>query len=149
MAKLALDIVTIERKVWEDDGVDMVILPGTEGELGILPKHTPLLTALNPGVILIRKGDVEELFAVSGGFADVRPDKVIVLAQSAEHSEEIDAQRAEEARERAAEALENPPEAGPSLAIMRQALMRSQVRLKVARRRRQGMGRPPLGSSDH
>ena len=136
MATLALDIVTIERKVWEDDGLDMVVLPGTEGELGILPRHTPLLTALQPGVIVIRKGKTEELFAVSGGFADVRPDKVIVLAEAAEHSEEVDAERAEEARRQAAEALANPPESGPSLAVMRQALLRSQARLKVARRRR-------------
>ena len=148
MAKLALDIVTIERKVWEDDGLDMIVLPGTEGELGILPRHTPLLTALNPGVIVIRKGNVEELFAVSGGFVDVRPDKVIVLAQAAEHSEEIDAERAEAARQQAAEALENPPEAGPSLAVMRQALLRSQARLKVARRRQRGSGRP-MPRSDH
>ncbi len=144
MATLALDIVTIERKVWEDDGLDMVVLPGTEGELGILPRHTPLLTALQPGVIVIRKGKTEELFAVSGGFADVRPDKVIVLAEAAEHSEEVDAQRAEEARRQAAEALANPPESGPSLAVMRQALLRSQARLKVARRRRPGRSRPHM-----
>ena len=144
MATLALDIVTIERKVWEDDGLDMIVLPGTEGELGILPKHTPLLTALQPGVILIRKGNTEELFAVSGGFADVRPDKVIVLAEAAEHSEELDAQRAEEARNRAAEALANPPESGPSLAVMRQALLRSQARLKVARRRRPARSMPRM-----
>ena len=144
MATLALDIVTIERKVWEDDGLDMIVLPGTEGELGILPRHTPLLTALQPGVILIRKGKTEELFAVSGGFADVRPDKVIVLAEAAEHSEELDAQRAEEARNRAAEALANPPESGPSLAVMRQALLRSQARLKVARRRRPARSMPRM-----
>lgn len=138
---LALEIVTIERKVWEDDGLEMVILPGSEGELGILPKHTPLLTALQPGVIVIRKDGNEELFAVGGGFAEVRPDKVTVLAQSAEHSEEIDAERAEVARQQAADLLESAPEAGPSLAAMQQALMRSQVRLKVIRRRR-GRGTP-------
>ena len=144
MATLALDIVTIERKVWEDDGLDMIVLPGTEGELGILPKHTPLLTALQPGVILIRKGKTEELFAVSGGFADVRPDKVIILAEAAEHSEELDAERAEQARKEAAEALANPPESGPSLAVMRQALLRSQARLKVARRRRPARSMPRM-----
>lgn len=143
MATLALDIVTIERKVWEDDGLDMIVLPGTEGELGILPRHTPLLTALAPGVILIRKGNTEELFAVSGGFADVRPDKVIILAEAAEHSEELDAERAEQARKEAAEALANPPESGPSLAVMRQALLRSQARLKVARRRKRPSGSMP------
>ncbi len=136
---LALEIVTIERKVWEDEGLEMVILPGSEGELGILPKHTPLLTALQPGVIVIRKDGKEELFAVGGGFAEVRPDKVTVLAQSAEHSEEIDSERAEAARQHAAELLESAPESGPSLAVMQQALMRSQVRLKVARRRGRGI----------
>lgn len=144
MAKLALEIVTIERKVWEEDDVDMIVLPGSEGELGILPQHTPLLTALKPGVILIRRKGVEELFAVGGGFVDVRPDKVIVLAQSAEHSEEIDAERAEAARQQAEEILKHPPESGPSLAVMRQALMRSQARLKVARRRRRSSTMPSM-----
>ncbi|MDQ4075241.1 MAG: ATP synthase F1 subunit epsilon [Chloroflexota bacterium] len=140
---LALDIVSIERKVWEDEGLEMVLLPGSEGELGILPKHTPLLTALQPGVIVIRKDGNEELFAVGGGFADVRPNKVTVLARSAEYAEEIDVERAEAARERALKLLEEgPPEEGPSVAAMRQALMRSQVRLKVARRRHRGAGVP-------
>ncbi|MGH2542029.1 MAG: F0F1 ATP synthase subunit epsilon [Ardenticatenaceae bacterium] len=141
--QLALEIVTIERKVWEDEGLEMVILPGTEGELGILPRHTPLLTALKPGVIVIRKDGNDEVFAVGGGFADVRPNKVTVLAQSAEHAEEIDVERAEAARQRAVKFLEEgPPEAGPSIAVMRQALMRSQIRLKVARRRHRGAGMP-------
>jgi F-type H+-transporting ATPase subunit epsilon len=144
MAKLALEIVTIERKVWEEDDVDMIVLPGSEGELGILPQHTPLLTALKPGVILIRRKGVEEIFAVGGGFVDVRPDKVIVLAQSAEHSEEIDAERAEAARQQAEELLKHPPESGPSLALMRQALMRSQARLKVTRRRRRRSTMPSM-----
>ncbi|MBA3533165.1 MAG: F0F1 ATP synthase subunit epsilon [Ardenticatenales bacterium] len=144
MGKLALEIVTIERKVWEDDGLDMIILPGADGELGILPSHTPLLTALKPGVIVIRKGGSEELFAVGGGFADVRPTKVTVLADTAEHSEEIDAERAEAARRQAEEVLAHGVEAGPSIAIMRQALMRSQIRLKVARRRHRG---PGMGAS--
>jgi F-type H+-transporting ATPase subunit epsilon len=144
MAKLALEIVTIERKVWEEDDVDMIVLPGSEGELGILPQHTPLLTALKPGVILIRRKGVEEFFAVGGGFVDVRPDKVIVLAQSAEHSEEIDAERAEAARQQAEELLKHPPESGASLALMRQALMRSQARLKVTRRRRRRSTMPSM-----
>jgi F-type H+-transporting ATPase subunit epsilon len=123
----------------------MVILPGSEGELGILPKHTPLLTALKPGVILIRKGGNDELFAVGSGYADVRPNKVTVMAQSAEHSEEIDAERAEMARGRAERFLrEGPPEAGPSIAAMQQALMRAEVRLKVVRRHRGRGGVPTM-----
>ncbi len=147
---LALEIVTIERKVWEDDGLEMVLLPGADGELGILPKHTPLLTALKPGVIIIRKNGQDEQFAVGGGFAEVRPNKVTVLASTAEHSEEIDVARAEAALERARQLLaEGPPEPGPSLAIMREALMRSEIRLKVARGRR-GRGVPSrAGGVEH
>lgn len=150
--KLALDIVTIERKVWEDDGLDMVLLPGVDGELGILPSHAPLLTALKPGVIVIRKDGQDELFAVGGGFADVRPNKVTVLADTAEHSEEIDLERAEEARRRAEELLtQGAPDTGTSLAAMQLALLRSQVRLKVAGRRRAprpGMPGSPGGAID-
>jgi F-type H+-transporting ATPase subunit epsilon len=139
MAKLALEIVSIERKVWEDEELDLVLLPGVDGELGILPKHAPLLTALKPGVIVMRKNGNDEYFAVGGGFADVRPNKVIVLADSAEYSEEIDLERAEEARRRAEQMLEEGvPEDGPSLAALRAALVRSQIRLKVARRRGRG-----------
>ncbi len=140
MAKLALEIVSIERRVWEDDDLDMVILPGAAGELGVLPRHTPLLTALKPGIIVMRKNGVDELFAVGGGFADVRPNKVVVLADSAEAAEEIDLERAEEARRRAEQMLaEGVSESGPSLAALRAALARSQVRLKVARRRGRGI----------
>jgi F-type H+-transporting ATPase subunit epsilon len=146
MAKLALEIVTLERKVWEDTDLDMVILPGIEGELGVLPRHVPLLTALKPGVITIRKAGVEELFAVGGGFVEVRPDKVTVLATAAEHSEEIDAARAEEARKQAAETLQHPPEQGMSIALMQQALMRAETRIKVINRRR---NRPGGSSRDY
>ncbi|HEX8681824.1 MAG TPA: F0F1 ATP synthase subunit epsilon [Ardenticatenaceae bacterium] len=148
--KLSLDIVTIERKVWEDTDLDMVILPGADGELGILPHHAPLLTALKPGVILLRKGGHDELFAVGGGFADVRPNKVTVLAETAEHSEEIDLERAEAARRSAEELLQREPESAPSVAAMRTALLRSQARLKVARRRapRPGMPGSPGGPMD-
>ena len=142
MAKLALEIVTLERKVWEDDELDMIILPGIEGEMGVLPRHTPLLTALKPGVITIRKAGVEELFSVGGGFVEVRPHKVTVLATAAEHSEEIDIQRAEAARQSAAEALQHPPEGNMSLALMHQALMRAETRLKVINRRRNRSGMP-------
>lgn len=146
MAKLALEIVTLERKVWEDTDLDMVILPGIEGELGVLPRHVPLLTALKPGVITIRKGGVEELFAVGGGFVEVRPDKVTVLATAAEHSEEIDSARAEAARSQAADTLQRPPEQGMSVALMRQALSRAEARIKVTNRRRNRQ--PGMGSNN-
>lgn len=132
--KLKLDIVTAERNVYSDE-VDMVTAPGIEGELGILPRHAPLMTALRPGELRIRKGDDIEYFAIGGGFMEVRPDRVIVLADSAERADEIDIERAEAARRRAEQMLkEGAPES--DIAAIRAALRRSQVRLKVARRRR-------------
>ncbi len=131
---LRLDIVTAERNVYSDD-VDMVTAPGIEGELGILPRHSPLMTALQPGELRIRKGDQVEFFAVGGGFIEVRPDRVIVLAESAEHAAEIDMERAEAARERAEKMLQEGVPEGQIEAI-EGALRRSRVRLKVARRRR-------------
>ena len=142
--KLALDIVTIERKVWEDDGIDLVLIPGIEGEMGVLPNHAPVLTALRPGVVKIKKGDNEEFFAVGGGFVDVNPKKVVILAQTAEHSEEIDLERAEAAYQRAKKVMEEEPDTsiGPSLTA-RAALARHVARLKVVRRRRGGTGGVP------
>ena len=101
---IRLEIVTPERAVLTDD-VDMVIAPGSEGYLGILPRHAPLLTALGPGEFRVKKGGVEEVLVVFGGFMDVRGDRVVVLTEAAEPAEEIDAQRAQEARQRAQEAL--------------------------------------------
>jgi F-type H+-transporting ATPase subunit epsilon len=131
---LRLDIVTGERNVYSDD-VDMVTAPGIEGELGILPRHAPLMTALQPGELRIRQGDDVEFFAVGGGFMEVRPDRVIILAESAEYAAEIDIERAEAARERAERMLEEGMPEGEIEAI-EGALRRSRVRLKVARRRR-------------
>lgn len=147
---LALEIVTIERKVYEAENIEMLIAPGVEGEMGILPRHTPTLTALKPGELLIRHEDgTEEPFAIGGGFMEVRPDKIIVLADTAEHVDEIDIERAEEARERAEELLrEGPPEEGPSVAALQQALARSRVRLKVARRRRRHRTTPGTASRE-
>ncbi|NIN69683.1 MAG: ATP synthase F1 subunit epsilon, partial [Anaerolineae bacterium] len=80
---LRLSIVTPERRVYVED-VDMVIAPGVEGQLGILPHHAPLLAALTHGELRVKRGDEEEGFAISGGFLEVRPDQVIVLANTAE-----------------------------------------------------------------
>jgi F-type H+-transporting ATPase subunit epsilon len=144
MPKLSLEIVTVERKVYEADDVDMVIAPGIDGDMGILPRHTPILTALRPGELIIRRGTIEEPFAVGGGFMEVTPHRVIVMADTAEHVDEIDISRADEARRRAQELLRaTPPDEGPSVAAIRTALQRSQVRLKVARRR--AGGRPGMG----
>jgi F-type H+-transporting ATPase subunit epsilon len=133
-----LEIVTIERKVYSED-VDMVIAPGSEGELGILPNHTPLLTRLNEGVLRVKRGGEEEVFAIGGGLMEVLPAKVIVLADAAERSDEIDVARAETARQRAEELIKQRP-AGVELGAALAALRRSQVRLKVAQRRRRREG---------
>jgi F-type H+-transporting ATPase subunit epsilon len=134
MATTRLDIVTAERVVFSDD-VDVVIAPGVEGQLGILPHHAPLMTMLMPGELLVRKGGEEFSLAISGGFLEVRPDRIIVLADAAERVEEIDVARAEEAKRRAEELLKTrPPEVDEAQAEA--ALRRSLARLKVVERRR-------------
>ena len=135
MATIKLDVVTAEKEVYSDD-VDMVIAPGIEGQLGILPQHTPLMTMLQPGELIARKGNEEYSLAVSGGFLEVRPDRVIVLADSAERAEEIDIARAEEAKQRAEKMMETRYEPGIDAARIDAALQRSLIRLKVATRRR-------------
>ena len=89
-----LDIVTAEQLVYSDD-VDIVVAPGIDGELAVLPHHAPLMTMLKPGELLVRKGGEEILMAITGGFLEVRPDRVTILADAAERAEDIDAARAE------------------------------------------------------
>jgi len=135
MATIKLDVVTAEKEVYSDD-VDMVLAPGIEGVLGILPQHTPLMTMLQPGELIARKGAEEYSLAVSGGFLEVRPDRIIVLADSAERAEEIDITRAEEAKKRAEERIEAGYESSVDAARADAALRRSLIRLKIATRRR-------------
>ena len=138
MSTLRLEVVTAERLVYSED-VNMVVAPGGEGQLGILPHHAPLLTMLQPGELLVRKDGEETAMAISGGFLEVRPDKVIVLADAAERSEEIDIARAEEAKQRAEEQLKvRPPDMDAAKAEA--ALRHSLVRLKVAERKRRKRG---------
>jgi len=141
MATLRLELVTAERLVYSDD-VDMVIAWGIEGQLGILPLHAPLMTMLQPGELIVRKGGQEFYLAVTGGFLEVRPDKVIILADACERADEIDVARAQEARRRASELMKALP-TNVDLATAEAALRRSLVRLKVAEkiRRRRGQGR--------
>jgi F-type H+-transporting ATPase subunit epsilon len=130
------DIITQERTVYSEQA-DYVSLPGTEGILGILPNHAPLLTALNFGEVMVRKDGDEEYFAIGGGFAEVRPDQVIVLADSAERADEINIDRARQARERAEQAMkEGVPGDSTAYAQIEAALRRAQIRLDVGRRRR-------------
>lgn len=134
MATFRLEVVTAERMVFSDD-VNMVVAWGMEGQLGILPHHAPLMTVLRPGDLLIRKDNEEQYLAISGGFLEVRPDKVIVLADACEHAEEIDVARAEAAKRRAEEILKTrTPEVDAAAAEA--ALRRSLARLKVAEKRR-------------
>jgi len=130
MSSIRLDIVTAEKQVYSED-VDMVIAPGIEGQLGILPHHTPLMTTLRPGELRVKKGGEEISLAISGGFLEARPDRVIILADAAERVDEIDLSRAEEARRRAKERLAEKP-VGIDEARAEAALRRSLARLKVA-----------------
>jgi F-type H+-transporting ATPase subunit epsilon len=135
MGTIHLDIVTLERIVVSED-VDYVSAPGIDGVLGILPRHEPLLTALSFGELRYKKGAEEFSFAIGGGFMEVRPEKVTVLADSADHPDEIDAAAAEEARKRARELLEQKPESDAEAARLEHALRRAELQLKVARKER-------------
>lgn len=138
---LRLDVVTAERQVLSEDGLDVVVAPGSDGQLGILPRHAPLMTMLAPGELRARRGNDEIVLAVSGGFLEVRNDVVTVLADTAEQAEEIDIERAEAARRRAEQAVSEALHGGADLAAAQAALRRSLLRLRVAeRRRRRGAG---------
>jgi len=122
--------------VFEGD-VDIVVLPGSAGEMGILPHHAPLLTTLNYGIIKVRTKEKEEIFTVAGGVAEIQPDIVTVLADAAENVREIDLNRAETARKRAEAMLEKgvPADTDTYLAV-EAALRRSNLRLDAVRRYR-------------
>ncbi|KTB48625.1 F0F1 ATP synthase subunit epsilon [Dehalogenimonas alkenigignens] len=144
MATIRLEVVTPERSVFSDD-VDIVVAPGIEGELGILPHHTPLMTALKTGELRARKGSEEFLLCVAGGFMEVRPDRVIVLADTCERAEEIDLARAEEARRKAEQRMAEKYQPGFDAAESEAALHRAMARLAIAEKskRRKGSLRPP------
>ena len=140
MATLRLEIVTVEEKLF-DDNVNMVVAPGSEGVMGILPRHAALLTALSFGELVVKKdGEPDQFFAIGGGFMEVQPHHVIVLADAAERAEEIDLARAEEARKRAEELLAKAKEGQADFEHAEAALRRSVTRLKVARKHRKGEG---------
>jgi F-type H+-transporting ATPase subunit epsilon len=140
---LHLEIVTPERLAYEGD-VDAVVCPGIEGELGILPHHAPLLTTLGLGELRIRTGGQEEYFAIAGGFLQVRPDKVVVMAETADLASEIDLEAAEKARRDAEQALAEGFHEPADLARARAAMERALLRIRVAeRRRREGPRQRP------
>ena len=132
---LLLEIVTPERQVFSEE-VDSVVCPGIEGELGVLPHHAPLLTTLGVGELRIRRGSEEEFFAIAGGFLQVRPDKVVVMAETADMASEIDLETAQEARREAEKALAEGFEEPADLARARASLQRALLRIRVAERRR-------------
>jgi F-type H+-transporting ATPase subunit epsilon len=133
---IRLEVVTGERIVYSDD-VDSVVAPGVEGELGILPRHAALMTTLIPGELRINKGGQEVLLAVGGGFMEVLPHKVTILADTAERADEIDEVRAEEARARAQIRLAEAQKGEPTDVMRAQAAMRrAVVRLKVAQKKK-------------
>lgn len=130
------EIVSQDRTVFQGD-VDIVVLPGAGGEMGILPHHAPVLTTLKYGVVKIRRGGREDLFTVAGGVAEVQPQVVTILADSAENIREIDVDRAEAARKRAEEILaKGLPADSDTYLIMEAALRRSNLRLEAVRRYR-------------
>jgi F-type H+-transporting ATPase subunit epsilon len=148
MPQMKLEIVTAEGVVYSDQ-VDVVVAPGVEGELGILPHHAPLLTLLQPGALRVVKDGQEQLLAVSGGFLEVLGNTVTVLADTAERAEEIDEERAQAAIRQAQEQLAAQP-ADQDLERALMAIRRAQARLTVARRRRPrapGSSAPGSGGS--
>lgn len=141
---LSVEIVTAERIVYSDENVDAVIAPGVEGQLEVLPRHTAFMTTLEPGELILLKGGEEIGVVVSGGFLEVRENKVVILADAAERAEEIDVARAEEARRRAEERLVTR-EGVVDVARAEAELRRALTRLRVAERRRRRPGAPRPG----
>ena len=142
MAKLHVEIVTGERIVFQMDDVDMAVVPGVDGMLGILPGHAQLISLLQNGELRVKKGGAEESIVVFGGFVEVSHDRVTVLADTAERASEIDIERAEAARLRAEETMRNRADA-VSVAEAEAALRRAAVRLRIGQRRRGRTGLNP------
>ena len=143
MAKLTLEILTGERLLFRQEEVDEVVAPGSVGELGVLPNHAAMVTTLQAGELRVLSEGGEEPFFLSGGFLEVRDNLVTVLADAAERGDEINLDRADEARRRADERLRSEDLVDRVRAEM--ALRRSLLRLKVARRRQRGRADLPSG----
>ena len=135
---LSVEIITAEEIVQTEENLEDLIVPGSEGQLAILPRHAPLMTTLDYGELIFRRGTNETSFAIGGGFLEVHSDKVTVLADVAENADEIDAERAEEARKRAEDRLQNPntDQTSVDLARAQASLQRALLRLNVVEKRR-------------
>jgi F-type H+-transporting ATPase subunit epsilon len=130
------EIVSQNKVVFQDE-VDMVVLPGKDGQMGILPHHAPVLTLMDYGVITVRSKNGDQHFTVAGGIAEVQPDQVTILADAAENVEEIDIDRAMQARKRAEESLKQAtPVDEDRYLTVQAALKRSNLRLEAAKRYR-------------
>ncbi|MDD5040134.1 MAG: F0F1 ATP synthase subunit epsilon [Patescibacteria group bacterium] len=140
--KIRFEITTPERTVFSDE-VDEVILPTPQGEIGVLPNHIPLVSLLSAGELRIKKGGETIYMAVSGGFLQVRPDKVVVLSDTAERAEEIDETKADEARKRAQELVKEKRVDASEFARLSAKIEKELARLKVARKRRNPRQQPP------
>lgn len=142
---IRVEIVSEDRMVYEGDA-DIVVVPGVNGEMGILPNHAPLISTLGFGILKVRRQNEEQVFAISGGLVEVQPKIVTVLASAAENVEEIDISRAEAARQRAEEILkEGPPPDTDTYLALEAALRRSNLRLDAVRRYRKSGSRPRPG----
>jgi F-type H+-transporting ATPase subunit epsilon len=134
MAKLRLEIVTPEAKVFSEE-VDMVVLPGVEGELGVLPLHVPLMTRLLPGEVRITQGQKQVELVVGNGFVEILPDRVAILTDMAMTDTDVDEQAAEEAINRAQTALHDKSLNSDDMAEVESALARSIAQLRFKRRK--------------
>ena len=134
---LHLEIVTPAKRVFEGD-VDEVVVPGSEGELGILPHHAPLVSLLGQGRLRLKHGGQVEEMAIFGGFVQVRPDRVVVLAETADLASDIDLERAQRARDEAERMLEGGGVvSAEDLVAARAALQRALIRIRIAESQRQ------------
>lgn len=131
---LRLEIVTPEAKTYSDD-VDSVVIPGIDGELGVLPLHAPVMTLLEPGELRVLKGGQELRLAVGEGFVEITPEKVAVLTDMAVKESDIDESAAEESIRRAEQAMSGEKLSNEEYAANNAALLRSLALIKVKRRR--------------
>jgi len=130
--KLTLDIVTPHGHVFTEE-VDEIVAAGSEGEFGVLPEHVPFLTTLKVGMLTYKKGSETGIFFINSGYSEVSPDKVTILADSAERSDHIDVERAKAAMKRAEERLKKKEEIDEARATA--ALERAMMRVQVAEKR--------------
>jgi F-type H+-transporting ATPase subunit epsilon len=127
---LHVEIVTQEGKIFDEPAADMVIVPGSEGEMGILPHHAPILTTMGFGELRVKKGNAEEDFIIYGGIVEIRPDRVIALADTAESSFAVDVAKAEAARVSAQELMKSGPPAEEEATILSE-LHRAEVAVRL------------------